>query len=131
MAPRASFGGSPNRFGLVMIEAAFTGGADWSDAVTRYIAENFRIFKAGVDAIPGLSVMDMESTYLAWVDFADTGMTADEFNRRVADDARIAANRGPTFGTGGESYLRFNIATRRALIEEAVARLTAAFGDLQ
>lgn len=131
MAAQSSFGGGPNRFGLVMIEAAFKGGADWSDAVTGYIAENFRIFKEGVDAIPGLSVMDMKSTYLAWVDFADTGMAAEEFNRRVANDARIAANRGPSFGTGGENYLRFNIATRRALVEEAVARLTTAFGDLQ
>ena len=40
-------------------------------------------------------------------------------------------NHGPTFGTGGESFLRFNIATPRARVEEAVARLGAAFADLQ
>ena len=36
-----------------------------------------------------------------------------------------------TFGTGGESFLRFNIATPRARVEEAVRRLQAAFADLQ
>ena len=35
------------------------------------------------------------------------------------------------FGAGGEDFLRFNVATQRSRIEEAVARLQAAFGDLQ
>jgi len=131
MTAQSSFGGSPNRFGMLMMEAAFSGGHDWSDDVCAYLAENFRIFKEGVDAIPGLHVMDMDSTYLAWVDFAGTGMERLEFTDRVAKDARIAVNQGPSFGTGGDSYLRFNFATRRAVVEEAVERLATAFGDLQ
>jgi cystathionine beta-lyase len=130
-AAQASFGGSPNRFGMLMMEAAFSHGQDWSDEVCAYLSENFRIFKEGVDAIPGLSVMDMESTYLVWVDFSGTGMARKEFSGRVAKDARLAVNQGPSFGTGGEDYLRFNIAMRRALVVEAVERLAAAFGDLQ
>ncbi|MEO1363274.1 MAG: aminotransferase, partial [Pseudomonadota bacterium] len=43
----------------------------------------------------------------------------------------IAVNHGPTFGTGGDSWLRFNIATPRARVQEAVDRLATAFGDLQ
>lgn len=131
MAAQASFGGSPNRFGMVMMEAAFTGGDEWLDAVRAYIAENFHIFKKGVDAIPGLSVMDMPSTYLVWVDFSGTGMVQNEFANRVAKDARIAVNKGTVFGAGGETYLRFNVATRRAIVEQSVSRLEKAFGDLQ
>ena len=41
------------------------------------------------------------------------------------------ANHGPAFGTGGESWLRFNLATPRARVEEACERLKAAFADLQ
>jgi hypothetical protein len=48
-----------------------------------------------------------------------------EFTARVQKDARIAPNHGPTFGTGGESFLRFNFATPRARVEEAVRRLQA------
>lgn len=131
MAAQASFGGSPNRFGMIMMEAAFNGGSEWSDDVRDYLYNNFKIFRDGIDAIPGLSVMDMDSTYLCWVDFSGTGMERQEFTYRVAKDARIAANLGPTFGSGGESFLRFNIATRRALVEEAVERLANAFSDLQ
>ncbi|MEX0311939.1 MAG: aminotransferase, partial [Tateyamaria sp.] len=75
--------------------------------------------------------MPLEATYLSWVDFDGTGMTRDEFTRRVEQDACIAVNHGPTFGQGGDSWLRFNIATPRARVQEAVERLAVAFSDLQ
>ena len=58
-------------------------------------------------------------------------MAASEFIARVQDQAGIAANHGESFGKGGNAYLRFNLATPRALVEEAVTRLKAAFADLQ
>ena len=75
--------------------------------------------------------MPLESTYLAWVDFSGTGMAPAEFQDRVEKSAAIAANHGATFGTGGESFMRFNLATPRARVEEACERLTKAFSDLQ
>ena len=60
-----------------------------------------------------------------------TGMTVAEFTGRVEKGARIAVNHGAPFGKGGESYLRFNLALPRAQVVEAVARLQAAFSDLQ
>jgi cysteine-S-conjugate beta-lyase len=122
---------SPNRTGVLMATAAYAHGDAWLDALRPYLAENARLFDAGVGAIPGLRSMPLEATYLAWVDFAGTGMAPDEFTARVERDARIAVNRGPTFGTGGESFLRFNLATPRARVEEAVRRLQDAFADLQ
>jgi cysteine-S-conjugate beta-lyase len=123
---------SPNSFGLFMATAAYSPeGAEWLDALMAYLAENKRIFDEGIAAIPGLSSMPLEATYLAWVDFSGTGMTRDEFTARVEKDAKIAANHGPSFGKGGETYLRFNIATPRARVVEAIARLEAAFSDLQ
>lgn len=58
-------------------------------------------------------------------------MDRSEFTQRVENSAGIAANHGPTFGKGGESFLRFNIATPRARVEEACNRLREAFKDLQ
>jgi cystathionine beta-lyase len=128
----AALGLSPNSFGLVMAEAAYSKeGADWVDALCTYLDGNRQIFDAGVNAIPGLRSMALEATYLAWVDFSGTGMAPEEFTRRVEQEARICVNHGATFGTGGESFLRFNLATPRARVAEAVARLQAAFADLQ
>ena len=127
-----AMGLSPNSFGLFMAEAAYSpGGAAWVDDLVQYLDGNRKVFDAGVNAIPGLKSMNMQSTYLAWVDFENTGMSREEFTARVQQNARIAANHGPTFGKGGESFLRFNFATPRARVIEAVERLQVAFGDLQ
>jgi len=128
----AGLGISPNSFGLYMATAAYsTEGAVWLEALMAYLAENKRIFDEGVNAIPGLHSMPLEATYLAWVDFSGTGMGREEFTDRVQTGARIAANHGPSFGAGGETWMRFNIATPRPRVVEAVARLKAAFSDLQ
>ena len=73
----------------------------------------------------------LEGTYLAWVDFSGTGMEEKEFIKRVQEKANIAVNHGSTFGTGGENFLRFNLATPRKLVVEATKRLEQAFSDLQ
>ncbi len=127
----AAAGGGPNRLGVIMATAAYAGGDAWVDALTAYLAENARVFDAGVAAIPGVRPMPLSATYLAWVDFAGTGMTEAEFGERVRRGARIAPSPGSQFGLGGESWLRFNIATPRSRIVEAVDRLQAAFSDLQ
>ena len=128
----AALGISPNSFGLFMATAAYSPeGAAWVDALTHYLDGNRRLFDEAVNDIPGLASMPLEATYLSWVNFEGTGMERAEFTRRVEQDARIAANHGPTFGKGGETFLRFNIATPRARIAEAVTRLSEAFSDLQ
>ena len=128
----AALGLSANSFGLFMATAAYSAeGAAWVDDLVAYLDGNRQLFDAAVNAIPGLKSMNLEATYLAWVDFEDTGMPREEFTRRVQEDARIAVNHGPTFGKGGDSFLRFNIATPRARVEEACTRLAKAFGDLQ
>ncbi|NQW14040.1 MAG: pyridoxal phosphate-dependent aminotransferase [Rhodobacter sp.] len=127
-----SLGLSPNSFGLTMTTAAYSPeGAKWVDDLMAYLAENQRIFNEGVNAIPGVKAMPLEATYLAWVDFSDTGMAVEEFTRRVQDEAKIAVNHGGTFGLGGESYLRFNLGTQKSRVIEAVSRLKEAFADLQ
>jgi cystathionine beta-lyase len=123
---------SPNSFGLFMATAAYSPeGAAWLEALMAYLAENKRIFDEGIAAIPGLRSMPLEATYLAWVDFSGTGMGRDEFTARVEQGAKIAANHGLSFGKGGENWMRFNIATPRVRVVEAVARLKTAFSDLQ
>lgn len=128
----AALGISPGLFGLPMVAAAYSpAGAEWLEALMAYLEGNRRTFDEGIAAIPGLRSMPLEATYLAWVDFSGTGMSREEFTARVERDAKVAANYGTSFGLGGEEYLRFNLAMPRAQIKDAVARLQAAFTDLQ
>ena len=127
-----ALGISPNSFGLFMATAAYSPeGAQWLDELLHYIDDNRVIFDREVNKIPGLSSMPLEGTYLAWVDFSGTGMEEEEFIYRVQEKAKIAVNHGSTFGTGGEKFLRFNLATPRTLVVEATKRLKDAFSDLQ
>jgi len=127
-----ALGISPNSFGLFMATAAYSPeGAEWLDELLHYIDGNRVIFDKEVNKIPGLSSMPLEGTYLAWVDFSGTGMEEEEFIYRVQEKAKIAVNHGSTFGTGGEKYLRFNLATPRTLVVEATKRLKDAFSELQ
>ena len=127
-----ALGISPNSFGLFMATAAYSPeGAQWLDELLRYIDGNRVIFDREINKIPGLSSMPLEGTYLAWVDFSGTGMEEEEFIYRVQEKAKIAVNHGSTFGTGGEKFLRFNLATPRTLVVEATKRLKDAFSDLQ
>lgn len=123
---------SPNAFGLHMATAAYSPeGAAWVDDVVRYIDGNRKLLDDTLNAIPGVRSMPLEATYLAWVDFRDTGMDQAELTRRIQTEARIAVNHGETFGHGGAGFMRFNVATPRARVEEACARLSKAFEDLQ
>ena len=128
----AALGISGNSFGMHMATAAYSPeGADWVDGLMGYLEGNRQVFDDGMAAIPGLRSMRLEATYLAWLDFSGTGMAPAEFIARVEKEARIATNHGVSFGLGGEHFLRFNIAAPRAQVVEAVARMQAAFRDLQ
>ncbi|HJZ33806.1 MAG TPA: MalY/PatB family protein [Hyphomicrobiaceae bacterium] len=124
--------GSYNRFGMIATEAAWRSGEAWLEALLSYLSANRDQFDARIEAAaPGARSMRLDATYLAWVDFAGTGLSADEVAARVKDRARIFASPGPQFGPGGETWLRFNFATPRSVLEQALERLEGAFGDLR
>ena len=121
---------SNNRFGMVMAEAAYREGDAWLDALIPYLDRNRQLLNAAIGDIAGLSVMNLEATYLAWVDFSGTGMAREEFISRLTA-VGLAPSEGRTFGPEGELCMRFNIACRHALLDEAMRRLADAFSGLQ
>ena len=127
-----ALGSSPNSFGLHMVTAAYSPeGAKWVDELRLYIDHNRQVFDAGINSIKGVRSMPLEGTYLAWVDFAGTGMHEDEIKDRIQDTAKIAVNHGTSFGKGGESFMRFNLGMPFFQVEAAIARMQKAFSDLQ
>ena len=123
---------SYNRFGMIATEAAWRTGDAWLDALLPYLVGNRDLFDRGIEAAaPGARSMRLDATYLAWVDFAGIGLPLEDVAARVKDHARIFASPGPQFGPGGASWLRFNFATPRPILEEALGRLGDAFSDLR
>ena len=115
-------------FGVGLTPAAYSRDSiPWLEAQLLYLNENRKVFDEGISEIPGASSMQLESTFLAWVNFSDTGLSPNEVCRRIKDEAQIAASNGEKFGPGGESFIRFNIGTHRSNITEAIKRLRRAF----
>jgi cysteine-S-conjugate beta-lyase len=124
--------GSYNSFGMIATEAAWRTGDAWLNTLLPYLAKSRDIFDARIEAAaPGARSMRLAATYLAWVDFSATGLPPEEVAARVKSRARIFASPGLQFGPGGESWLRFNFATPRPILEEALGRLEDAFRDLR
>ncbi|MGA7325396.1 MAG: MalY/PatB family protein [Rhodomicrobium sp.] len=124
--------GSYNSFGMIATEAAWRTGDAWLDALLSYLTKSRDLFDRRIEAAaPGARSMRLAATYLAWVDFSGTGLPPEEVAARVKSRARIFASPGPQFGPGGETWLRFNFATPRPILEEALQRLDDAFQDLR
>jgi cystathionine beta-lyase len=124
--------GSYNRFGMIATEAAWRTGDAWLDALLPYLAQSRDLFDARIEAAaPGARSMRLAATYLAWVDFSRTGLPPEEVSARVKSRARIFPSPGSQFGPGGETWLRFNFATPRPILDEALGRLEEAFKDLR
>ena len=124
--------GSYNGFGMIATEAAWRTGDAWLDALLPYLTGNRDLLATRIEAAaPGARAMQLDATYLAWVDFAGTGLSAEDVAGRVSGRARIFASPGEQFGPGGETWLRFNFATPRPILNEALDRLDDAFRELR
>ena len=123
----AAFGKTPNRFGMIMTEAAYREGAEWLDQLMLYLANNKNIFLRALKSINKVKVFDLESTYLAWVDFSKLNVTEAELKKMIVKEAGIAPSFGDGFGKDSGKFARFNIACRTEILEVAIDRLLKTF----
>lgn len=124
--------GSYNSFGMLATEAAWRTGDAWLDALLPYLAANRDHFNRRIEAaVPGARAMRLDATYLAWVNFSKVGIGADAVADRIKERARIFVSPGEQFGPGGKTWLRFNFATPRPILDEALNRIDAAFKDVR
>jgi cystathionine beta-lyase len=123
--------GMGNIFGTVALEAAYTHGDAWLDELLDYLWENYLLLESFfVTHLPKVKVMKPEATYLIWLDFSAYGMKDAELMKFTVEKAGVGLNNGGKFGTGGDGWLRINIGCPRSILEEALQRLSAAFGGL-
>ena len=110
-----------NVLGMAGLTAALTDCDDWLYALRRYLAGNARTLVRAIDAMPGLATTMPEASYLAWIDARALGI---ENPVAFFESHGLGFSDGADFGWPG--FVRFNFGTRRALIDEALARLSVA-----
>lgn len=73
--------------------------------------------------MPSVRAVRPEGTYLMWLDFREWPMTHEQTYRLLIDRAGLGVNEGSMFGEQGRGWMRFNIASPRRVIEQAMDRL--------
>ncbi len=99
---------------------------DSTGATPRMVAEfakRRQQFVKDLNAVPGFRCEAPEGAFYAWVNIADTGVTAEELCRIMLEEAGVAAIPGAAFGQAGEESVRFSFASSMEILREAVARI--------
>lgn len=119
--------GSINIFGKIAMETAYTYGEQYLKELLGYVEANidYAVEFTGKD-LKGVRILKPQGTYLVWIDFRGTGLSADEIDSLVIEKAKVAADLGRWFGKEGAGFLRFNLACHRLTLERALTQLKSA-----
>ncbi|MBK8507610.1 MAG: putative C-S lyase [Candidatus Competibacteraceae bacterium] len=109
--------------------AAYRHGGDWLRELLDYLAAN-RNYAVDFIArnLPGIRATVPDATYLLWLDCRNTGISGNP-HAFFLNHAEVALNDGPTFGPGGEGFVRLNFGCPRATLTEGLERMRAALAE--
>lgn len=115
--------------GMVAMGAAYRHGDGYVAEVRDYIAGNLDfVERFFADGSCGVRVSPMEATYLVWLDFRAWGKTSDEIDAMLRDRG-LAISKGSNYRTGGQGFMRMDIATQRSRVERACEIIRSAYGE--
>ncbi|MCT1463716.1 MalY/PatB family protein [Corynebacterium sanguinis] len=113
--------------GIIAAEACYRDGLEFLDRQVEALRRNRDWLVENLPAkIPGIRFEVPAATYLMFIDFSETALTATHPAAYLRTHAKVALNEGASFGPGGEHKARLNFATSPAILEEAVDRIAAA-----
>lgn len=120
-----------NVFASAAMEAAYRDGGEWLDALLVYIQGNVDLIREFLEKNDiGVSLVEPEGTFLAWLDFRDLGLEVKELERLLAEEAGLALSPGYWFGREGAGFARMTIACPRETVRTALDHLAVAVEKL-
>ncbi len=118
--------GEPNIFAMGANIVAYREGGEWVDALNEYLFENKKFAVDYIKAnMPRLKVSLTDATYLLWVDISAYSQDSVQFAHDLREKTGLYVNDGAEYGTGGETFIRINLATQRENVREGMKRLCA------
>ncbi|MEE4198333.1 MAG: PatB family C-S lyase [Bacteroidales bacterium] len=123
--------GMGNIFGTVASEAAYTHGDEWLDELLEYLSQNMDYTEQFItDYLPEIKIIRPEGTYLMWLDCSGLDLKNKDLKDFMIQDAGLGFNDGRMFGTGGEQFMRMNVACPKVTIKQALTKLKEAVHQL-
>jgi cystathionine beta-lyase len=114
-------------FGALGMIAGYRQCGPWLDAVIAYVDSNHRLAADYFHRNQcGVRKLAAEATYLAWLDFRETGLGQEELLDRLVNIGGIGLYRGTEFGEEGRGFFRMNLACPRSLLEMGLEGISKA-----
>ena len=116
-----------NPFGVIATEAAYTEeGAEWLRQLNTYLFANYQFLCDFFSKhFPSLEVVNLEGTYLVWVDCSSLGKSSTEIVNNLYRHG-VWMNDGVMYGENQGAFIRINIACPRKILEEGLLRMEKA-----
>jgi cysteine-S-conjugate beta-lyase len=116
-----------SHLGVLATEAAFRDCVEWLDAARAQLDEN-RVLVTELlgEHLPAVGYLPPEASFLAWLDCQGLGL--EDPAARFLDRGRVALSPGKDFGDQGNGFVRLNMGTSPALLEEIIRRMGSAIG---
>lgn len=115
---------SPNVFGIRGIVAAYEQGEAWLNEMVGYVNQNYRYVMEFLAAeLPELVPMEMDASYLLWINVEKTGLSSTEFVLQLAKEQGVLLEDGHHFVQDGDGYVRMNLGAQLTLVKEACVRI--------
>ena len=117
-----------NPLSIAALTAAYSPeGAAWLEALMGYLEGNMTFVRTYLEEhLPKIVPVETEATFLMWLDCRALGKDDDELKHLFFDQAHLALNPGVSFGQAGSGFMRLNIGTSRAVLEQALEQLRVA-----
>ena len=115
-------------FGHAAVIAAFGQCDEWLSQLMAYMRGNYELICEYVKKfMPEVKVYEPDATYFAWLDFNCLNMNPQEMTEFFEDEAQTEVSIGASLGTGGEGFIRLNMACPRSVLKEGLERIAKAY----
>jgi cystathionine beta-lyase len=116
-----------NTMGLAACEAAYRHGREWLDQLLSYLSKNMELIY-GFGEKTGIKPVELQGTYLAWLDFSPMGLPHKELDDLIIRKAGLWLSTGTTYGSPeGLGFQRINIGCPKSVLSNALERLESIF----
>ena len=111
-------------FAYVAAEAAFAHGNEWRLQLLDYLQQNIDFTEHYLQQnMPEIKMMRPEASFLLWLDFRAWNLPHKELVDKLIHEAKVGLNSGLDYGPDGEGFMRMNIGTPKANVQEALERI--------
>ena len=116
--------GEPNYIAPYATMAAYMLGDEWVKEMREYVFNNKKYIQDFLASeLPDVYLIDNEATYLLWIDISKYSNDSTKFVNDLRKETGLFVSPGKPFGSGGEGFIRVNVATSLDNVKDACERL--------